>query len=389
MNIQDFKTVQSLSNHVHRESLQTYLGLPKSTNKSDMLTELANKLHDDSTIAEFCDIFTEETALTSSEVEQALECTPTERIRWTENGNLIVVCERQFYKWGKHLKAPGYSRKQILFEISDCDIASWRELHRVNVQNNRKQGAIVAAETKRVNDAKRSASKIQHGEMLQLWSRSGKDVCVILNLAYWTMWVSRWAKTNELKSRNAKTEQTKLRYESAKQSYYLMKEDAVALLSKSKLASVYSYIPDSPDKIIFLKFCDFHYGQFNEFKNWNGYISAKEYASHCNLKKCPKCKINIEKNYYSLYYVEIVDPVSETKFSFHCPYGIGKEYLPDFLQLPTVSHIENTDSIFRFGRSLTDDELVTHTETRVIKEFNKAIEAASSLFSKGGVDGSF
>ena len=50
----------------------------------------------------------------------------------------------------------------------------------------------------------------------------------------------------------------------------------------------------------------------------------------------------------------------------------GKIFSPSPSELPLVNHQEN-EGLFRFGRPLEDDELVTHTEKTVLDNFQDAV----------------
>ena len=44
--------------------------------------------------------------------------------------------------------------------------------------------------------------------------------------------------------------------------------------------------------------------------------------------------------------------------------------------------MENETSMFRFGRTLNEDEYVLYTESHVVKEFNKAYNDLKKLLKK-------
>ena len=71
----------------------------------------------------------------------------------------------------------------------------------------------------------------------------------MLELAFWTMWASRWAKLNELKKRRARTEEEKNSYAESVDAWYSFKDDALRVLSQSLLAKVSFYRPENPDKV--------------------------------------------------------------------------------------------------------------------------------------------
>lgn len=66
----------------------------------------------------------QELALNPKTLEETIGCTEEERHRWTEDGRLEVVCNKEF---GNEKFAPYYSIYQVAYEISDEVLIEWRE----------------------------------------------------------------------------------------------------------------------------------------------------------------------------------------------------------------------------------------------------------------------
>jgi hypothetical protein len=78
-------------------------------------------------------------------------------------------------------------------------------------------------------------------------------------------------------------------------------------------------------------------------------------------------------HYYSLYYLIIEDNENkELSFSFHIPYPIGKNIFPSPKELQKVIH-EEQEGMFRFGRTLYQEEKITFKEKEVEKRMEKTL----------------
>lgn len=94
--------------------------------------------------ARFFELFQRELAVPPWELEAALECTPTERKRWTEEGRLPVVERRGFRKPGRTLEYPVFDRRVVL-GLSRAELERWRDEHQRLVQAHRRAGAEARA----------------------------------------------------------------------------------------------------------------------------------------------------------------------------------------------------------------------------------------------------
>lgn len=206
------------------------------------------------------------------------------------------------------------------------------------------------------------------------WYKSGFEKGSMMELAYWTMWANRWAKLNEVKEWAAKRMDTREKYAGKKESWYGKKNEAIKVLASSGFGKLSFYRPADPDKI-HVYFCDHHFEEFREERSYGIYERVMD-AYWCNPKKyerCPDCTVEKEHDYYSLYFLEIGD--DECRFSFHTPFPIGKNFLPSKKVIPSIEQ-EEDEGMFRFGRPLNPEEVVTHTEKLVEKKLGEALEQA-------------
>lgn len=63
----------------------------------------------------------------------------------------------------------------------------------------------------------------------------------------------------------------------------------------------------------------------------------------------------------------------EETFSFHSPFDPAFDSFPPIFDLPLVDH-EASEGLFRFGRALRDDEMVTHSEKLVRQQLEHCLE---------------
>ncbi|WLD92800.1 hypothetical protein [Alkalihalobacillus sp. AL-G] len=93
------------------------------------------------------------------------------------------------------------------------------------------------------------------------------------------------------------------------------------------------------------------------------------------------CIVEIEDDYYSLFFIAIQsEDLKKFRFSFHTPYPIGQHFLPLKETLPKGSHQEQ-EGLFRFGRTLIDEEKIIFTEKEVVKQLKESIQKFDLYFS--------
>ena len=361
-------------NRLNKEKLvSASVGLSLKASKSDLVETVIKALWgSDFLVCRFYQMFASELAIYPSEVEKQLGCTTAERKAWVEKGFLTVIRTETFSKRGTTFEYNLLDRYQI-YSITSEAIETWRSQKR----NERKQNATVgqskAKLIKRQHQLEREAFKKDWKDTLVKWFIVDPFLGSTLQLAYWTVWISRWAKENQLKADNAITKSAE--YKKQSESLYLLKNKAIKLLSKSPYSSLSFYRPEEPDKIS-LTLCDIHYHDWREVRENVGYMDKWDYFElySSEIKKCCECTYRVDQDYYALFYLEVKDSrLPEYNFSFHTPFPIGKAFLPPKDSLPEVNHVEQTDSMFRFGRPLFADEKVIYTEKTVRKQFEEAI----------------
>jgi hypothetical protein len=180
-----------------------FLGLAKSMKiaKKQLIEELLQHLEIDPFEKErFLATFLYELAVEPVELEDLLQCTPVERRRWVKEGKLPVLEYRTFRKSGRDLEYPVHDRREIL-KISQNELQQWREAHQAEVQVHRKAAVQAATERRKENRQIRHHFLLSWQQTIDEWKQKGsEELVVVLVLAYWTLWASRWAKENILTS---------------------------------------------------------------------------------------------------------------------------------------------------------------------------------------------
>lgn len=305
-----------------------------------------------------------------NQVEEYLDITKTERLRWTSQERLVVVEWVPFKKWGKELKYPLYDTYQIQ-NIKVKTINDWRSEHQQQIKEHRLH-AIKKAQQTRIESIQlhKDFYANKWKAMLVDWYKDNGKLGASLQLSFWTMWISRWAKEYQRKAYHAKKNTDE--YLEKKELFYAMKNEAIQRLTLSPYSSLSFYQPPNPKKITHLEFCVHHFDLWKLERSDFGYLSKFDfyYNNEAAINSCNSCEVDIEEDYYSLYYLAIGYP--DYHFSFHTPYSIGLDYLPSKDSLPSISH-EEQEGMFRFGRPLFDEEKIIFSEKEVIKHFNEAI----------------
>ncbi|MFJ7724882.1 hypothetical protein ACIQXV_01840 [Neobacillus sp. NPDC097160] len=310
-------------------------------------------------------------ALHPSDLEELLGITKSERIRWTKEANLPVEHYESFRKWGQTLEYPMYNYYEAIQIVHKGLIEKWRKAHNEKVAKNRKASARIAVKTRKQNRLLvKSFYEDEWKTLLKQWYKEDQVTGATLQLAFWTMWVNRFAKEMQLKERRAVKKAVE--YREKKELFYQLKEEALNALMNSPLSKLQFYRPESPDKISDLQFCEHHYNLWVLARKYD-YISKWEYFSlnEKEIRKCPSCTFSTKNDYYSLFYLSICS--GEFKFSFHTPYPIGKEKFPDPTSLERVVH-EEQEGLFRFGRGLFDEEKIIFTEMNILNFFKESLE---------------
>lgn len=348
--------------------------IKKSAKKEEVIALVKKKVNKKKSIAKkILEDNASAVAIHPSQLEEELGCSKTERKRWEEEGKIRVAAWDSFRKYGRSFDVPYYNILDVI-AISSEDIVKWREEHKKKTSQNRKASSKKAVETRNKNKEIIENFKSEYESTLKEWRKVSSITAATLNLAYWTMWMSRLAKSYQVKAVNAiKKEAT---YTRLKEEYYFKKEKAIELLVKdTKNVDLSIYIPENPHKYHVEHLCEKHYDDWVKTREhmWE-YYPLWEYFldNQKSILNCKGCSVDAQEHYYTLYYVNVKDTDGNNMFSFHIPHPIGEGYLPDMNELPKVTH-EEDEGMFRFGRTLEGIEEIIYTDKRINSEFDKAI----------------
>ncbi len=133
-----------------REQLSAFLAfleLPVRSRepKATLTQRVQERLETDHAVrTRFFEVFKRELAVLPWELETLLDCTPTERKRWTEKGKLPVLDRRSFRKAGSLMEYPVFDRR-IILGLPRAEIELWRAEYQTLVKEHRKASARIAA----------------------------------------------------------------------------------------------------------------------------------------------------------------------------------------------------------------------------------------------------
>lgn len=356
-----------------------FLGLAISTKiaKDKLIEQLLRRIEADANEkARLLETFLYELAVEPAELEKLLQCTPTERKRWVKEGKVPVLEYRTFRRSGSDLEYAVHDRRDVL-KISKDAIQQWRDAHLIEVRARQQAGRQIAVENRRANLQARQQFVLSWQQTIDEWKQAGSaELVLVLMLAYWTLWASRWAKENQMKA--LRSRKNTAQYIARRDEWYERKNQAMLLLAKTPYARLSFYRPSNPDKE-HLWLCEEHY----EEKCERYYNDVWEFYYHNSavVKNCSQCIVSQEKDYYALYYLQIMtETFPDLRFSFHMPYPIGRAWLPEPRRLPHVEHTEQ-DGLFRFGRPLVANEKVIYREQDVQEHFEQALAEARQFFA--------
>ncbi len=376
----DPATLPALIALLTKEQIYQFLSLPGKARvpKSELAQALLHLIETNEPAREqFFEAFKSELALGPWEVETILPCTRTERKRWTADGKLPILEYRTFHKAGQDQPYPVYDRRFITTLTQDT-LERWRAEHQALMQLRRKTGARKATESRTEHQQARQSFQQSWQSIVATWAEQGSaELAAILQLAYWALWASRWAKENQVKRLKAIKHHDE--YERRSIAWYERKNRAMQLLGQTPYARLSFYRPEAPDKVS-LTLCDEHYEMKRELYYETKWDFFADYGAE--IRRCPQCQVREERDFYSLYFLEIrPDMFPELCFAFHTPYPIGKNFWPAPNKLPQVAHLEQ-DGLFRFGRPLLDNEKIIYREQDVLIHFEAAFAEAQRYSSQ-------
>lgn len=371
-----------------KKQLAKYLGCREDVTEEEFLKLLVKKLKNRVEIKDFCTKFSRYVAFYPKELEEYLQITKRERLRWDKEDKLTVCHVTRLKSVGDCVLFGLYDAYQAIFEIKEDDIKRWREAHLKEVEQNKKQGIKKAANSRKRNAEMRKirARKIEeekirreeyekklkreaeeeYNQMINEWSRFKDETSVIFTLCYWTMWMSRWAKGHELNGNNQK-----------KELCYQKKAEALRIITKSELIHISTYQPTLKTRFELCWKHDRRYAESYDYESRLEYF----YSNYSDIKRCPHCKVDEPTKekiaYYSLYCIDVNTPETDDyHFSFHIPRLIGEDFLPPFDEQPQTTQ-KAQEGIFKFGRPIRGNEEITHTEKICGEQFEKAYTRAA------------
>jgi hypothetical protein len=363
-----------------KKQICQFLGIGLSTKekatKEQLLEHLSSYLvaHEDEE-SRLLDTFPYELAVGPNELEELLHCSRAERKLWTKEGKIPVLEYRTFRIAGKEQQYPVYDRR-IVRAISQGDVLEWRAAQKALAMEHRKAGRRRAAESKKVHQKMRQEFHAFLQARIDEWRERGSvEIAAVFQLAYWAAVASHWAKENRIKALQG-TARAAI-YTMLCDTWYGRKNEAVYVLFQTPYAQLSFYRPDAPDKIT-LQLCDAHYSMMREegYENKWAFYEQNKAALTC----CSECLVNIEKDYYALYFLEVAAKTCpDTHFSFHVPYTIGKHFFPAPEDLPRVNHVEQ-EGTFRFGRTISRYEKIVQPEHDTYAFFTAALGEVRRLY---------
>jgi len=365
---------QEFIHRINKQDLCDYLGEINSPKikKVELERIILDKMsNNEFEYVKFFKKFELDTSISPTELEEILQCTKTERLRWQEENKLKIVGYGSF-KYGNY---PLFSFLQIE-KLTLETLEKWREEHELQKKKNRQGQSEKARKTRNIrnNEKQRILDDLKKQKME--WYKTDYVLSATFELAYWTVWISRLAKEYQEKARNGRSSNYK-KYQEQSKEFYELKNTAVFSLVESPYTELFIYFPENPDKY-FVDLCEYHLDEFRRERSYYGYgeFSVLDYyfMNEERIDNCQECTVHREKNYYTLYYLLIKDKkFPDIHFSFHTPYSIGISKFCNPNKLPMVKH-EEQDGMFRFGRSLIGEEKYLFTPAFVKKQFNNAME---------------
>jgi hypothetical protein len=307
------------------------------------------------------------TPLAPYHVEQVLQITKAERLRWTQAGRLKVVGKDSFYKGRTLIEYPLFSRTAIR-AISAETIARWRAEDAAASTSKRKAGAARAVETRKRNLRLREEEQTRIDTLAREAARTLGDLTAVslVKLAIYAQLASRWAKHFQALGRSTDS-----------QHFYDLKDAALRVIAASPYARI-AYVPSDQAKY-HVDLCEFHYDEWREFRRYDRYVTFWDWVDMESdlLKACPDCDFHADYSYWALYLIELV--AGDLRLSFHVPHSIGVHYLPAPKGLEKHPD-ESSEGMFRYGRPVDEEEMLLHPAPKV----ETAIQGLLQLFQRAG-----
>lgn len=346
--------------------------MKKNTSKEVLCNILKDRiLSGDQSIEDVYSKYMNIFSLKSNEVEEVLNKNKS-YITWLKKQEVIKMdrCE-DIYKYGKNLRVAYWNAKD-LYELAD-DLKRMNELEQKhsNEKELAKQAGIEKQKaTRKKNDKIRKEHEKQQQDLFKKWEGINKSAAPYFELAFWTMWMSRWAKVHITKYKDTND----MAYKFQADEYYENKLKALKILVNSPYVVMNLYHPANADYIN-IDLCDLHKEEWQSGRGFLTAYSVRDYykENEYEIEDCPHCFVDISKNYYSLFHIKIKVDGIEDKFSFHLPYSKGLDIFTD-TDYPVEAGVLEGEGLFRFGRAVGKNEKIIYTESYVKKKFEKALQ---------------
>ena len=286
------------------------------------------------------------------DIEEILQCSATEVKRWTDEDKLFIVDYQRTKSAGKTHLYPVFDASAIL-SIDPNKIEEWRTEYKNKLYNNH-----------RTNKPKNTALKSVIDEYLKDTDTRTKK---IYELALWTYWIDYWHTTyiNKLHRISLQTE----KYQEKANNYLKCIIKAFKKFQELGIDIKLSQ-PRHPDKV-YIEFCPKHWQEILD-NNENSLDNIDLYYKNPDMyDKCPDCIKNIEKNYHSLYFVEINFEDLPISFCFTLPYHTCKLNVTE-----TITN-ENRHGCYINNKLVNYNSYIVHSEIMVNKAFNASIKDLS------------
>lgn len=293
-------------------------------------------------------------------------------IIWLKKQEIIGIDRyEEVYNYGRYLNVPYWNVKDVYNLIDGSNkLNELEEKLAKEKELIKKAGIKKQKETRKKNNDLRKEHEQQREEFFEKWQSINSGASAYLELAFWTMWMSRWAKVYTTKYK----ETNDMAYRFQADEYYENKLKAIKILVNSPYVVVSLYHPANADYIN-IDLCDLHKEEWQSGRRFLTSYSVRDYykENEYEIEDCPHCFVDISKNYYSLFHIKIKVDGIEDKFSFHLPYSKGLDIFTD-TDYPVEAGVLEGEGLFRFGRAVGGNEKIIYTESYVKKKFEKALQ---------------
>jgi len=247
-----------------------------------------------------------------TQLEAILNCTKTERKRWTEADWLPVLCYKRF-QYGLY---PVYDWIATIALINQVE--TWRESDRKQQYGRRKQAAQIANQTRQ----KRKQKYQEIVSCLESARENWKELADVFELAYWTVVADQLSQSYQDKVKRAKTKGQD--YQAVVDELEALKSSAIALLIGSPSVSLhFHFTEDYPPDVVWHQ------------KGWSAYFEAEKgndhyqgfYVCHLNLSQISERALFVIPSHHQKRYnlplpedilpIEMASPQPQFKFWWH------------------------------------------------------------------------